>query len=107
MKQRFIKKEGNSTLLLFFAGWGSDENLFAGPVQEGCDCLLCFDYKDLDFDYSLLEGYREIRVMAWSMGVCAISSKASPRRARATAMASVPAGDICSDISAAGIIISA
>lgn len=28
MKQRFIKKEGNSTLLLFFAGWGSDENLF-------------------------------------------------------------------------------
>ena len=55
MKQRFIKKEGNSTLLLFFAGWGSDENLFAGPVQEECDCLLCFDYKDLDFDYSLLE----------------------------------------------------
>ena len=69
MKQRFIKKEGNSTLLLFFAGWGSDENLFAGPVQEECDCLLCFDYKDLDFDYSLLEGYKEIRVMAWSMGV--------------------------------------
>lgn len=68
MKQRFIKKEGNSTLLLFFAGWGSDENLFAGPVQEGCDCLLCFDYKDLDFDYSLL-GVQEIRVMAWSMGV--------------------------------------
>ena len=56
-------------MLLFFAGWGSDENLFAGPVQEECDCLLCFDYKDLDFDYSLLEGYREIRVMAWSMGV--------------------------------------
>ena len=40
MKQRFIKKEGNSTLLLFFAGWGSDENLFAGPVQEECDRLM-------------------------------------------------------------------
>ena len=67
MKQRFIKKEGNSTLLLFFAGWGSDENLFSGPVQEECDCLLCFDYKDLDFDYSLLEGYREIRVALRAM----------------------------------------
>ena len=41
-------------MLLFFAGWGSDENLFAGPVQEECDCLLCFDYKDLDFDLSLI-----------------------------------------------------
>ena len=69
MKQLFIKKEGNPVLLLFFAGWGSDENLFGSPVPEGCDYLLCFDYKNMDFDYSLLDGYQEIRVLAWSMGV--------------------------------------
>ena len=69
MKQLFIKKEGNPVLLLFFAGWGSDENLFGSPVPEGCDYLLCFDYKNMDFDYSLLGGYQEIRVLAWSMGV--------------------------------------
>lgn len=69
MKQVFIKKEGNPRLLLFFAGWGSDENLFRRPVAEGYDYLFCFDYRTLDFDYSLLDGYREIRLLAWSMGV--------------------------------------
>lgn len=63
------KKEGNPRLLLFFAGWGSDEHLFRRPVAEGYDYLLCFDYRTLDFDYSLLDGYREIRLLAWSMGV--------------------------------------
>lgn len=63
------KKENNPRLLLFFAGWGSDENLFRRTVAEGYDCLLCFDYRTLEFDYSLLDGYREIRLLAWSMGV--------------------------------------
>ena len=69
MKQRFIKRENNPRLLLFFAGWGSDERLFDRPVADGYDCLLCFDYRSLEFDYTLLEGYREIRLLAWSMGV--------------------------------------
>lgn len=69
MKQLFIKKENSPRLLLFFAGWGSDENLFRRTVAEGYDCLLCFDYRTLEFDYSLLDGYREIRLLAWSMGV--------------------------------------
>ena len=66
MEQRFIKKENNPRLLLFFAGWGSDEHLFSRPVEDGYDYLLCFDYRTLDFDYSLLDGYREIRLLAWS-----------------------------------------
>lgn len=66
MKQLFIKKENSPRLLLFFAGWGSDENLFRRTVAEGYDCLLCFDYRTLEFDYSLLDGYREIRLLAWS-----------------------------------------
>ena len=35
MQQRFIKKENNPRLLLFFAGWGSDERLFDRPVADG------------------------------------------------------------------------
>ena len=54
--------------MLFFAGWGSEENLFRRPVEEGYDYLLCFDYRTLDFDYTLIEGYTEIRLLAWSMG---------------------------------------
>ena len=71
MQQRFIKKENNPRLLLFFAGWGSDERLFDRPVADGYDYLLCFDYRSPDFDYALLDGYREIRLLAWSMGVWA------------------------------------
>lgn len=69
MKQTFIKKEGHPRLMLFFAGWGSEENLFRHPVEEGYDYLLCFDYRTLDFDYTQIEGYTEIRLLAWSMGV--------------------------------------
>ena len=47
MKQTFIKKEGHPRLMLFFAGWGSEENLFRRPVEEGYDYLLCFDYRTL------------------------------------------------------------
>lgn len=69
MTQLFIKKENNARLLLFFAGWGSDDCLFQYPVMPGYDYLLCFDYRSFAFDYSLLDGYKEIRLMAWSMGV--------------------------------------
>lgn len=69
MKQVFLKWEGNPRLLLFFAGWGADERLFNRPVAQGYDCLLCFDYRTPDFDAQLLDGYAEIYLLAWSMGV--------------------------------------
>ena len=71
MKQLFLKKEGNPRLLLFFSGWGADDHLFDRPVAEGYDYMLCFDYRNMDFDFTLLDGYREIRLLAWSMGVWA------------------------------------
>lgn len=71
MKQKFIVKEGNDRLALFFAGWGSEQNLFDCPVAEGYDYMLCYGYQDLDFDFSGIEGYRQIRLLAWSMGVWA------------------------------------
>lgn len=71
MKQIFLKKEGNSRLLIFFAGWGADEHLFNRVMPEGWDYLLCFDYKELDFDWSSVAPYSQIRLMAWSMGVWA------------------------------------
>lgn len=69
MIQRFIKKENNPALLLFFAGWGADDSLFELPAETGYDYLLCYDYRNLDFDYTLLQGYSSIRLLAWSMGV--------------------------------------
>lgn len=56
-------------LILFFAGWGMDEKPFASLVKPGYDIMLVYDYRDDTFDKSLLDGYDEICVMAWSLGV--------------------------------------
>lgn len=71
MKQVFIIKENHPRLLLFFAGWGADETPFKEYRPAESDYLLCYDYRTLDFDASLLKGYREIHVIGWSMGVWA------------------------------------
>lgn len=69
MKQIFLHCTGQPRLLLFFAGWGADEHLFPYAPPAGYDFLLCYDYTDEQFDYSLLEPYSEIRLLAWSLGV--------------------------------------
>lgn len=70
MKQYFLKNEKNDSLLLFFGGWGSGPELFSDcAVMPGHDCMLCYDYRTLDFDCSPLENYRSISLLAWSMGV--------------------------------------
>lgn len=69
MKQIFLHHTGQPRLLLFFAGWGADEHLFPYTPPAGYDLLLCYDYTDEAFDYSLLEPYTEIRLLAWSLGV--------------------------------------
>lgn len=72
MKQEFIIRGHGDKLLLFFAGWGGDTNLFRYyRPAAGCDFLLCYDYRSLVFDATLLDDYREIRLVAWSMGVWA------------------------------------
>lgn len=69
MKQLFLKQAYHPRLTVFFAGWGGDENLFRSYCPPDSDFLLCYDYRSLAFDASLLDGYREIRLVAWSMGV--------------------------------------
>lgn len=68
MKQVFLKKEGTPVLTLFFAGWGMDEHPFM-HLPFSTDVLMCYDYTTPDFDVQLLDGYQEIRLVAWSMGV--------------------------------------
>ena len=31
--------------------------------------MICYDYRTLDFDYSIFDRYRQVNVVAWSMGV--------------------------------------
>ncbi len=71
MKQYFIHKENHPHLTLFFAGWGMDEHPFQDYSPRESDLLICYDYRSLHFDFSVLEGYHSIRLIAWSFGVWA------------------------------------
>ncbi len=69
MTQHFIKQNNSKTLLLFFAGWGMDATPFANTFNSENDVCICYDYTSLDFDYSILSPYKNIKVIAWSLGV--------------------------------------
>lgn len=73
MKQTYIIHEHHPRLLLFFAGWGADATPFKEYRPEGSDFMLCYDYRTLDFDASVLNEYRSINIIGWSMGVWAAS----------------------------------
>jgi malonyl-CoA O-methyltransferase/biotin synthesis protein BioG len=77
---RKIKAKGDSrSLLLFFAGWGMDERPFLEYLPSDRDCMICYDYRSLAFDGSMLAPYGEIRAVAWSMGVWAAARTLSGR----------------------------
>lgn len=69
MKQHYLINNNAPRLLLFFAGWGMDEQPFKQYTPNGYDFMLCYDYRTLDFDESSLKRYRSITVIAWSLGV--------------------------------------
>lgn len=73
MKQVFIIKENNPKLLIFFAGWAADETPFKQYRPKDMDYMICYDYRTLDFDTTILDNYRQVNVVAWSMGVWAAS----------------------------------
>ena len=76
MKQTFLIHQNSPRLLLFFAGWGMDERPFR-HYPLGCDWMICYDYRTLDFSVEELKAYSEIRVAGWSMGVWAASQLAT------------------------------
>jgi hypothetical protein len=50
-----------------------DEHLIAGFEPADADVMLCYDYRRLDFSPQWVEGYDEVTLWAWSMGVWAAS----------------------------------
>ncbi len=73
MQHVFLQKNGCEHLTVFFAGWGMDENPFLDFRAPESDLLICFNYTNLDFNSALLEAYKRVRVVAWSLGVWAAS----------------------------------
>lgn len=93
MKQHWINKKGNSSCILFFNGWGMDENAVKNMSAGDYDICMFNDYSSFDpFNTSELM-YEKIIVVAWSLGVCAanaVLAKSDLNISRAIAMNGTP-----------------
>lgn len=66
MNLTYTKRQGNSRLLLFFAGW----SVTAADIHidiPGYDTAVAWGFND--FTLPPIEGYSEVAVIAWSLGV--------------------------------------
>ncbi|WP_106829687.1 DUF452 family protein [Parabacteroides pacaensis] len=75
MKIETILPGGNERLILFFNGWGAPPSVVAHLCtgDPGTCVKVCYDYTDPAFPADL-SAYREIHLVAWSLGVWAAQS---------------------------------
>lgn len=71
MKYKWLNKDNNINLILFFNGWGMDESVVKHLNTCDYDVLMFFDYNNLntDLDFSVFNNYKNKYLIAWSMGV--------------------------------------
>lgn len=74
MRMEWVNKKGQGRVVVFFNGWGMDEKSISHLSGEN-DLLLCFDYRHIGQNFCPeLSGYKEIYLIAWSMGVWAAAN---------------------------------
>lgn len=76
MKSKWLIKNNHKKLIIFFNGWGLDENIVSHLKADNYDVLMFYDYEDLEIPKDLLEEiqcYSEKNIIAWSFGVWACS----------------------------------
>ncbi len=65
-----IHTEDSDKLILFFNGWGMDERVLDSVNHSGYNLYMLYQYHQGEqLDFSLLDPYQEVFVVAWSMGV--------------------------------------
>ena len=77
MELRPLRISKSNKLILFFAGFASDPSHYA-HLDSINSVIMCYDYRNLSFDYELLESNmkdkNKLEIVAYSMGV-SIASK--------------------------------
>lgn len=71
MQFKWLKKENNKKLIVFFNGWGMNETPVQHLNSEDFDILMLYDYRNVDFDLGQFDfdKYAEKYLICWSMGV--------------------------------------
>jgi biotin synthesis protein BioG len=98
MKATWIVKEEKPDILLFFNGWGMDDRIaaFISSSEPGVcthDVLAFHDYSDLNLPSGfshVLDPYRSVDLVAWSLGVWAAIRAGIPKVDRAVAVNGTP-----------------
>jgi biotin synthesis protein BioG len=79
MKTYIRRREKNNNLVVFYGGWGTDENVFTPLCTDDFDFILFYNYSA---DEALLlpetKTYNSITLIGWSLGVWA-AEYLSPR----------------------------
>ncbi len=68
MQYKWLCKENNKKLLVFFAGWSFDTTPFQYLKSYDYDVLMLYDYNDIELPIQI-PNYQESYLLAWSMGV--------------------------------------
>lgn len=84
MKCAFIHKTEAPRLIIIYAGWAMDASPFANLRRRGYDIAVIWDYRSLEFDFSVFDDYEEIAILAWSLGVWAAAKTAGRLEPRLT-----------------------
>lgn len=72
MKSKWLHQKRSDKLIVFCNGWGMDEYPLAPLESHEWNVLMFYDYADLTPDqdlHKLVDEYKEIVLIAWSMGV--------------------------------------
>ena len=67
MKHVWLNRSGNSSLVVFFAGWSFDGEPFKFIDTTGFDVVCVYDYRDLNLDIDFGD-YEKYYLVTWSMG---------------------------------------
>ncbi len=73
MKCSWLNKENNQECILFFNGWGMDANSVSHMQTGSYDILMLNDYNPVSPITEDLGSYNSVYVVAWSLGVWAVS----------------------------------
>lgn len=71
MEYKWLNRQNNDSVIIFFNGWGMDESVLNHLGFENYDVLMFYDYNslDTDFDFEEVKKYPKRYLVAWSMGV--------------------------------------
>lgn len=69
MQFHWLNKQNNDKLIVFFAGWSFDEHPFKFLDCGDFDVIIMYDYNKLDLPKIDFSNYKNIDLIAWSMGV--------------------------------------